>query len=173
MHRFCRRVNGTPDGIAADLQRWRNSSEMPQRFEFPGKVPVFWKAVLCFQPYIVSQCSYLILALVHCGAVRTISKDLNIPCPSSRDYEYLEDYLHCQMKEWVCSHASERLLNDRCENRIKSYRETGSLPVEKSLSGFYIRVQIMCSKGSLPQHRGRWFCFENCLSSLLRPRRTS
>lgn len=36
--------------------------------------------------------SYL-LSVVHCGAIRTVSKDLDIAYPSSRDYEYLEDYL--------------------------------------------------------------------------------
>lgn len=92
--------------------------------DFPEKVPVFWRAVPCFWTCIITPCSYLIFVLVHCGAVRTISKDLDIPYPSNRDYEYLEDYPHWQMKEWVCSHAPKSLLNDRCENKIRSYWET-------------------------------------------------
>lgn len=39
------------------------------------------------------------LTVVRCGTIQTIFKDLDIPYPSSRDYECLEDYLHCQMKE--------------------------------------------------------------------------
>lgn len=54
--------------------------------------------------------------------------------------------------EGVCSHASKRRSNNRCENRIRFYWETGSLLVEKSLSGLYTSVQITCSKGILPQH---------------------
>lgn len=86
---------------AADLQRWRNSSEMPEETEttFPVKVPVYWRVGLCFWPHIVFQCSYLTLALVRCGIIQTIFKDLTLPYPSSRDYKCLEDYLHCQMKE--------------------------------------------------------------------------
>lgn len=71
------------------------------------------------------------LAHVCCGAVRTTSKDWDIPYPFSRDYEYLEDYLHWQMKEWVCGHASKRLLNDKCENWIRPYWETSSLTSRK------------------------------------------
>lgn len=130
------------------LQRLRNSSEMPQRLSSQGKC-LYFGVVLCFWPCIISQCSYHILVLVHCGAIMTISKDLATPYPSSRDYEYQEDYLHWQMKEWVCSHASKRLLNDRCENRIRSYWETGSLLVERSLPRSYTWVRIMRSKGIL------------------------
>lgn len=83
---------------------FRNTTEPA----FPGKMPVFWRAVLCFWPCIPSQCSYLILAPGCCGAIRTISKGLDIPFPFSRGYEYLEDYLHWQMKEWACGHTSKR-----------------------------------------------------------------
>lgn len=55
------------------------------------------------------------------------NKDLDIPYPFSRDYEYLEDYLQRQMKECVCGHASKRLLKDKCENWIRPYWETGYL----------------------------------------------
>lgn len=87
----------TPDSTAADLQRWRNPSEIPQSLSFQAKCLYFGEQF--YAPDLASHLSVLIFAPVCCGAVRTIFKDLDIPFPFSRDYEYLEDYLHWQMKE--------------------------------------------------------------------------
>lgn len=134
MHKSCRRVNSTLDGLFANLGRYRISSEMPQR-QFPGKAPISQRVAPCFWYCITSWCSHHILMHVHCAAIRTIiCKDLAVPYPSSKDYEYQEDYLHQQMKKWVCIHTSKRLSNDRCENRIRSCWATGSLLGKKSLS---------------------------------------
>lgn len=49
------------------------------------------------------------------------------------------------------SPASERLLNDRCQ--IRSYWETGFSTNRKVPVRLLYAVQIMRSKGVLPQHR--------------------
>lgn len=129
-----KQYSGWPLCRPREIQNFfRNATEM----EFPGKVPISWRVAPCFWYNITSWCSYHILVHVHCAAIRTIiCKDLAVPYPSSKDYEYQEDYLHRQMKEWACIHSSKRLSNDRCENRVRSYWATGSLLGEKSLLDF-------------------------------------
>lgn len=90
--RFSRRVDDTPDSSAADLQKRRKSSEISQSLSFQAKCLYLGEQL--YASVLASHLSVHILAPVCCAAIRTMSKDLDIPFPFSRDYEYLEDYLH-------------------------------------------------------------------------------